>query len=146
MNDLSAQRVTKAFRCLVADDSAFARRHLAGIVERLGGEVVAEAGNGDRAVELYARLRPELVFLDITMPELDGVEALRRIRACDAGARVIIVSALGHKEMVWKAICLGAKHFITKPFTAEYAGLVIRSVIAGDAGDAGGAGGAEGRQ
>ena len=120
------------FRCLVADDSAFARHYLGVIVGRLGGAVVAEAGDGAQAVELFARHRPELVFLDITMPDLDGVEALRRIRACDTEARVIMVSALGHKEMVWKAICLGAKHFITKPFTADYAGVVIRSVLKGE--------------
>lgn len=124
------------FRCLLADDSAFARQYLAGIVTRLGGEVVGQAGSGALAVEMYERLRPELVLLDVTMPELDGVEALRRIRAADAGARVIMVSALGHKEMVWKSICLGAKHFITKPFSAEYAGAVIRSVLAGGAGGA----------
>lgn len=132
MKDVSVQPGGRAFRCLVADDSVFARRHLAGVVERFGGVVVGEAANGESAVELYARLRPELVFLDITMPGLDGVEALRRIRACDGDARVIVVSALGHKEMVWKAVCLGAKHFITKPFTAEYAGAVIHSVLSGD--------------
>lgn len=126
----------RGFRCLLADDSAFARRYLAGIVTRLGGEVIGEVGSGEQAVDLYERLHPELVLLDVTMPGLDGVEALRRIRAADAGARVIMVSALGHKEMVWKAICLGAKHFITKPFSAQYAGVVIRSVLAGHAGGA----------
>ncbi|HEY5997930.1 MAG TPA: response regulator [bacterium] len=128
--------VSASFEALIADDSAFARRYLAGIVHSLGGMVVGEAASGDCAVALYARLRPDLVFLDITMPELDGVEALRRIRAGDAAARVIMVSALGHKEAVWRAICLGARHFITKPYTPDYAGLVIRSVLAGEAGGA----------
>jgi two-component system chemotaxis response regulator CheY len=132
MTDAPAERAPRAFTCLVADDSTFARRHLAGIVGRLGGTVVGEAGSGELAVELYGRLRPDLVLLDITMPDLDGVEALRRIRAEDPRARVIIVSALGHKDMVWKAVCLGAKHFIPKPYTAAYAGVVIRSVLAGD--------------
>lgn len=136
MTQTGAQAPLQGFSCIVADDSAFARRYLAGIVRRLGGVVVAEAGTGEMAVECYGRLRPELVLLDITMPDLDGVEALRRIRDADAAARVIIVSALGHKEMVWKAVCLGAKHFITKPFTEEYAGLVIRSVLAGEEGAA----------
>jgi two-component system chemotaxis response regulator CheY len=118
------------FRCVVADDSAFARRFLAGIVTALGGTVVAEAASGEEAVELCARLRPELVLLDITMPELDGVEALRRIRAADPGARVVIVSALGHQEIVWKTVRIGAAHFITKPFSAQRAASVIRGVLA----------------
>jgi len=122
-----------SFRCLVADDSEFARRYLARIVEKIGGNVVGEAESGDEAVAAFGRLRPDLVFLDVTMPVLDGVEALRQIKVRDQGAKVIMVSALGHKEMVWKAICLGARHYITKPYTPEYAGLVIRSVLAGEA-------------
>jgi len=123
-----------AFRCLVADDSEFARGNIARVIEKLGGSVVGEAGSGEEAVALFGRLRPDLVLLDITMPELDGVEALRRIRDQDGAAKVIMVSSLGHKEMVWQAIRLGARHFITKPFTPEYAGLVIGSVLAGEAG------------
>lgn len=117
------------FRCLVADDSAFARRTIGLVLEKAGGSIVGEAGNGREAVDLYARLRPDLVVMDITMPELDGVEALRRIMDQDKQARVIMVSSVGHKEMVWKAICLGAKSFVTKPFSPEYAGLVITEVI-----------------
>lgn len=125
-----------AFRCVVADDSEFARLSIARVVVDLGGTVVAEAGSGREAVELFGRLRPDLVLLDITMPVLDGIEALRQIRQLDEGAKVIIVSSLGHKEMVWKAIRLGAKHFITKPFTPDYACLVIRSVLDGGRGGA----------
>jgi two-component system chemotaxis response regulator CheY len=122
------------FTCLVADDSEYARGNIALVIEKIGGTVAGEAASGLEAVELYGRLRPDLVLLDITMPELDGVEALRRIRDLDGSAKVIMVSALGHKEMVWKAVRLGAKHFITKPFTADYASLVIRSVLAGESG------------
>jgi two-component system chemotaxis response regulator CheY len=104
------------------------------VLEKAGGNIVGEAGNGREAVDLYLKLRPDLVVMDITMPELDGVEALRRIMAQDREARVIMVSSVGHKEMVWKAICLGAKSFVTKPFTPEYAGLVIHDVISGRTG------------
>ena len=134
---MATEEVSKpegAFRCLIADDSEYARSNIARVIEKLGGTVAGEAGSGHEAAALYRTLRPDLVLLDITMPELDGVEALRQIREYDGEAKVIMVSSLGHKEMVWKAIRLGAKHFITKPFTPEYASLVIRSVIAGDRG------------
>ena len=123
-----------AFSCLVADDSDFARGNIVRIVVGLGGTIVGEARSGHEATRLYRTLHPDLVLLDITMPELDGVEALRQIRDQDGAAKVIMVSSLGHKEMVWRAIRLGAKHFITKPFTPEYARLVIKSVLAGESG------------
>jgi two-component system chemotaxis response regulator CheY len=120
----------------VADDSEYARGNIARVIGKLGGTVVGEARSGREAVELFDGLRPDLVLLDITMPELDGVEALRRIRGRDGAARVIMVSSLGHKDMVWQAMRLGARHFITKPFTPEYASLVIRSVLDGRTGGA----------
>ncbi len=122
------------FRCLVADDSAFARRNIACVLEKAGGDVVGEAVNGFEAVDLYTKLRPDLVVLDITMPQLDGVEALRRIMDHDKNAKVIIVSSMGHKEMVWKAICLGAKSFVTKPYSPDYARLIIHEVLNSKAG------------
>lgn len=124
------------FRCLVADDSAYARRNISTIVAQIGGDVVAEASNGQEAVELYAKLHPDVVLLDITMPVLDGVETLRKIMAEDKNATVIVVSSLGHKEMVWKAICLGAKSFVTKPYNADYAAMMIRDAIEGRHGGA----------
>jgi two-component system chemotaxis response regulator CheY len=117
------------FRCLVADDSEFARMNIGKIVSVAGGEVVGEARNGMEAVEMYARLNPDLVLLDITMPELGGLDALRKIIKNDKEAKVIIVSSLGNRDMVWKAICLGAKHFITKPFSPGYAESVIEGVV-----------------
>lgn len=134
---MATEEVSKpevGFRCLIADDSEYARSNIARVVSNLGGTIVGEARSGQEAAALYRTLRPDLALLDITMPELDGVEALRQIRDYDGEAKVIMVSSLGHKEMVWKAIRLGAKHFITKPFTAEYAGLVIKSVLAGESG------------
>jgi two-component system chemotaxis response regulator CheY len=119
----------KAFRCLIADDSLFARKHIGKIVSVIGGEVVGEATNGREAVELYFSLRPDLVLLDITMPELDGVDTLREILAGDSSAKVVMVSSIGHREMVYKAISLGAKHFVTKPYESDYAGMIIKSIL-----------------
>ncbi len=119
----------KEFRCLVADDSVFARKNIAAVLKKLGGNVVGEASNGMEALALFDTLHPDLVLLDITMPEMDGVETLRRIIEQDKNARVVIVSSIGHKEMVWKAICLGAKSFVTKPFDPDYAGMIIREVV-----------------
>lgn len=120
-----------AFRCVIADDSAFARKNIAGVIARLGGTVVGEAANGKEAVDLFDRFRPDLVLLDITMPLQNGVDALRQIMERDQTAKVVVVSSIGHKEMIWKAITLGAKHFITKPFDQDYVGAIIRSVIEG---------------
>jgi two-component system chemotaxis response regulator CheY len=134
MDQLTAGNGAGHFRCLIADDSAYARRNIAIVLEKLGGDVVGEAANGLEAVDLYARLRPDLVVLDITMPQLDGIEALRRIMENDNNARVIIVSSIGHKEMIWKALCLGAKSFVTKPYNPDYARLIIHDVIRGETG------------
>lgn len=125
-----------AFKCLVADDSEFARKNMAGVVRKLGGSVVGEATNGLEAVELYGKLRPDLVLLDITMPRQDGIEALRKIMAQDKGATVIVVSSVGHKEMVWKTLTLGAKSFVTKPYSSDYAALVIKDTLARKTGGA----------
>lgn len=131
MEPAVAKTEGKTFRCVIADDSAFARKNIAGVVARLGGTVVGEAVNGKEAVDLYDRLRPDLVLLDITMPLQNGVDALRQIMEKDQTARIVVVSSIGHKEMIWKAITLGAKHFITKPFDQDYVGTIIKSVIEG---------------
>ncbi len=124
----------KSFTCLIADDSQFARRNNAAIITKLGGSVVGEAKNGVEAVELYTKLHPDLVLLDITMPQLDGIGTLRNIMEKDKQAKVVIISSLGNKEMVWKAIGLGAKSFLTKPYSAEYAALVIGDIVRGGTG------------
>lgn len=119
------------FTCLIADDSQFARRSIAGVVSKLGGSIVGEAANGIDAVDQYSRFRPDLVLLDITMPLLDGIDTLSRIMEQNRDAKVIIISSVGNKEMVWKAIGLGARSFLTKPYNADYAALIIRDVVQG---------------
>lgn len=123
------------FTCLIADDSQFARRALADIISKIGGVVVSEAANGIDAVDEFFRTRPDLVLLDITMPRLDGIDTLGRIMEKDKNAKVIIISSVGNKEMVWKAVKLGARSFLTKPYSADYAGLIISSVISQGTGE-----------
>lgn len=119
----------KTFKCLIADDSEFARRNMAKIISLVGGEVVGMASNGQEAVELYFSLKPDLLLLDITMPVMDGVDTLRQIMEKDKAARVVIVSSIGHKELIRTALELGAKHLITKPYDLEYASTIIKSVL-----------------
>ncbi len=101
---------------LVVDDAAFMRMMIKDILSRNNLEVCGEAENGAIAVEKFVELRPALVILDITMPEMSGVEALKKIKEIDSSANVIMCSALGQQEMVMEAIQLGAKDFIVKPF------------------------------
>jgi len=129
MRQQAVEKYEKGFTCLVADDSRFARANIAKLVSSMGGEVVGEASNGFEAVELFSKLKPDLVLLDITMPELDGLEALSRIMEQDRNARVIIVSALGNREKVKQAIGLGAIHFVTKPIKAQYVSSIIRASV-----------------
>jgi len=104
---------------LVVDDALFMRLGLKTMLEKNGFQVIGEAANGVVAVEKYKELHPDLVTMDITMPEVDGVEALRQIRAFDGNAKVVMVSAMGQEVMIRSAIMAGAKNFIVKPFTEE---------------------------
>ncbi|WP_079914553.1 response regulator [Paenibacillus sp. 32352] len=106
-------------KILVVDDAAFMRMVLKNMLTEEGHEVIAEAANGVEAVQAYTSLRPDLVTMDITMPELDGVGALKEIRKVDSGAKIIMCSAMGQKAMVVEAITAGAKDFIVKPFQKE---------------------------
>src|SRR5579875_2779546 len=106
-------------KILVVDDAAFMRMMIKDILSKNGFEVVGEAADGAQAVERYQELKPDLVTMDITMPEVDGIEALKRIRAIDPQARVIVCSAMGQQAMVIDAIQAGAKDFIVKPFQAD---------------------------
>ncbi|GGI94668.1 chemotaxis protein CheY [Alicyclobacillus cellulosilyticus] len=119
-----------ANRILIVDDAAFMRMMLKDILQKNGYEVVAEAADGLQAVQRYQEFRPDLVTLDITMPEMDGIEALRQIRAIDPNARVIMCSAMGQQAMVIDAIQAGARDFIVKPFQAERVLEAVRKALA----------------
>ena len=110
---------------LICDDAAFMRMMIKDILTKNGYNVAGEAENGAKAVEKYAELKPDLVLMDITMPEMDGIEALKKIKASDPSASVIMCSAMGQQAMVIESIQSGAKDFIVKPFQA---GRVIEAV------------------
>jgi Response regulator containing CheY-like receiver, AAA-type ATPase, and DNA-binding domains len=104
---------------MVVDDAAFMRLMIRNILEEAGHTVVCEAENGQEAVEKYKQYHPDLVTLDITMPVMEGLETLQRIRRYDPFAVVIMCSAMGQKPMVIEAIKMGAKDFIVKPVQQE---------------------------
>jgi two-component system chemotaxis response regulator CheY len=106
-------------RVLVVDDAAFMRKMVTDALTRGGHDVVGEAGNGDEAIDRYQELRPDLTTLDITMPEKDGLAALREIISLDPEAKVIMCSALGQESKVLESIKLGAKDFVVKPFQPD---------------------------
>ena len=104
---------------LITDDALFMRVTLRNFLVNNGYEVVGEASNGQEAVDHYAALRPDLVFMDITMPVMDGIAATRAIKQSDPNAKVIMCTAMGQKNMVMEALQAGAKDFIVKPFKPE---------------------------
>ena len=114
---------------LICDDAAFMRMMIKDILTKNGYNVVGEAENGKIAVDKYAELSPDLVLLDITMPEMDGIGALKAIKAKDPNACVIMCSAMGQQAMVIEAIQSGAKDFIVKPFQAERVLEAVKKVI-----------------
>ncbi len=104
---------------LVVDDAMFMRKLVSDALQGGGHEVVGEAGNGQEAIDRYRELRPDVVTLDITMPEKDGLSALREIMSLDPGAKVVMCSALGHESKVLEAVRAGAKEFVVKPFKPD---------------------------
>lgn len=105
----------KTFNYLVVDDSEFARKSLIKVLTGIGGRLVGEAASGEDAVRKYRMLKPDIVFMDITMPGMEGMDALDMILKEDKSAKIVMVSSLGHNELVKNALRRGAKHFITKP-------------------------------
>lgn len=106
-------------RVMIVDDAAFMRMMLQGILTKAGYNVVAQAENGEVAVSKYAEYRPDITTMDITMPQMDGIEALRAIMKHDSKAKIVMCSAMGQQSMVMDAIKSGAKDFIVKPFDPD---------------------------
>lgn len=116
-------------KVLIVDDASFMRMMIKDILQKNGFEVIGEAANGIEAVNLYKKEKPDVVTMDITMPDMDGIEAVKEIRAFDPGAKVIMCSAMGQQSMVMDAIKSGAKDFIVKPFQADRVLEAIRKVV-----------------
>ena len=116
-------------KILIVDDAAFMRMMIKDILTKNGYEIAAEAENGQKAVEKYAETNPDLVLMDITMPEMDGIQALKKIRANDGNACVIMCSAMGQQAMVIESIQAGAKDFIVKPFQADRVLEAVKKVV-----------------
>ena len=114
---------------LICDDAAFMRMMIKDILTKNGYTVVGEAENGAKAVEKYAELKPDLVLMDITMPEMDGIQALKKIKEADPSATVIMCSAMGQQAMVIESIQSGAKDFIVKPFQADRVLEAVRKFV-----------------
>lgn len=114
---------------LICDDAAFMRMMIKDILTKNGYNVAGEAENGARAVEKYNELKPDLVLMDITMPEMDGIQALKKIKETDSSALVIMCSAMGQQAMVIESIQAGAKDFIVKPFQADRVLEAVKKVV-----------------
>jgi two-component system chemotaxis response regulator CheY len=114
---------------MVVDDAAFMRMMIKDILSKNGYNIVGEAENGKKAVDTYAECKPDLVLMDITMPEMDGIQALKAIRGNDPNASIIMCSAMGQQAMVIEAIQSGAKDFIVKPFQADRVLEAVKKVI-----------------
>lgn len=114
-----------AKRILIVDDALFMRSTLKQILEKNGFEIAGEADSGTEALRMYKATHPDLVTMDITMPDSDGIEGLKLIREFDPHARVIMVSSMGQQHLVVKAIEMGALDFLVKPFSPE---RVVQSV------------------
>ncbi|TDI45481.1 MAG: response regulator [Acidobacteria bacterium] len=117
------------FRFLVVDDSEFARRNMKNILTAVGGEAAGFATNGREAIDQYMKLRPDVVFMDITMPEMEGVEAVQTIMDRDASAKIVMVSSNGYQELIKEALDSGAKHFLTKPVEPTQVASVVHFVL-----------------
>ena len=117
-------------KVLIVDDAAFMRMAIRKVLEKNGFEVVGEAENGDVGVQKYIQCKPDIVTMDITMPEMTGIEALKKIKKLDENARIVMVSAMGQEALVREAIMSGAKSFIVKPYKEEHIVQTLNSIAA----------------
>lgn len=116
-------------KILIVDDAAFMRMMIKDILTKNGYEVIGEAENGARAIEKYRELNPDLVIMDITMPEIDGIQAVKEIKRVDGDSKIIMCSAMGQQAMVIESIQAGARDFIVKPFQAERVIEAVKKVL-----------------
>src|ERR1700736_1673002 len=128
---------SRPVRYLVVDDSVFARKNLIKMIEMFGGEVAGEAGDGLTAIAEYNRSKPDVVLMDITMPQMEGIEAVERIVRQHAEARIVMVSSVGYQENILAALQKGAKHFVQKPVKPEVLYEILRYVLSDDPNAAG---------
>jgi two-component system chemotaxis response regulator CheY len=120
----------RPFNFLVVDDSEFARKSLIKVLTGIGGTLAGEAVSGQDGVQKYRTLKPDIVFMDITMPGMEGIDALEVIIRDDNRAKIVMVSSLGHHQLVKDALKKGAKHFITKPVQNVPMKEIVRFVLA----------------
>lgn len=122
----------KPVRYLVVDDSVFARKNLIKMIEMFGGEVAGEAGDGLTAIAEFNRTKPDIVLMDITMPQMEGIEAAEKIVQQNPEARIVMVSSVGYQENIVAALQRGARHFVQKPVKPEVLYEVIKYVMGED--------------
>lgn len=116
-------------RVLIVDDAAFMRMAIKNMIEKYDYEVIDEAENGEVAIVKYKELKPDIVTLDITMPEMSGLEALKQIMAFDPDAKVVMISAMGQQQLIMEAIKNGAKSFIVKPLKENHVIQTLDKVL-----------------
>jgi two-component system, chemotaxis family, chemotaxis protein CheY len=127
-------------RYLVVDDSVFARKNLVRMIESFGGTVAGEAGDGVTAISEYDKVQPDIVLMDITMPQMEGIEAAEQIVRQHPEARIVMVSSVGYQENIVAALQRGARHFVQKPVKPEVLYEVIKYVLGDEAAKGAGAG------
>lgn len=117
-------------KVLIVDDAGFMRMSLKLMLEKNGFEIVGEAENGKIGVKKYKELQPDIVTMDITMPDMGGIEALKEIRAFDSNSKIVMVSAMGQERFVRDSVLAGAKSFIVKPFKEEHVVKTLTQILA----------------
>jgi two-component system chemotaxis response regulator CheY len=135
MHEFAAIRRSKdeqPVRYMIVDDSIVARKHLGRMIESFGGQIVAEASNGVGAIAEYDRVQPDIVMMDVTMPQMDGIGAAETIMQRHPKARIVMVSSVGYQENIMAARQSGARHFVQKPVKIETLYDAIQHVLGED--------------
>ena len=117
---------------LIVDDIAFVRKTLSDILSQAHYQIVGEAADGTEAIQMYIKLRPDIVTMDVVMPEMSGIDATRKICSIDKNAKIVIISAMGQENLVMEAINAGAKDYILKPFTSDDVLKTVTRALTGD--------------